>query len=160
MLHWLKRYQPKAGANNLQRVKGWLEGAHYLTSLENYRLAYEVVQVQLGVTASDDKPLHELLGRWVYNAERLVLYESLLDKLPVEDEVALIDGIAHTHHSLGNYDEVLHWCDRYREALTQLADPLTAQKAEGRLFGLMGITHQAKGDYVQAVYAHERRLVI
>lgn len=160
MLHWLKRYRPKASANNLQRVKGWLEGVHYLTSLENYRLAYKVMQVQLGITASDDRPLHELLGRWGYNAERLTLYESLLEKLSVEDEVTLIDGIAHTHHSLGDYDEVLWWCDRYREALTQLTDPLAAQKAEGRLYGLIGITHHAKGDYLQAVDAQEQRLAI
>lgn len=160
MMHWLKRYRPKADATNLQRVEGWLEGVHYLTSLENYQLAYEVMQVQLEITTTDEKPLHELLGRWGYSTEQLALYESLLGEVPVEREVTLIDGIAHTQHSLGNYDEVLRWCDRYKEALAELQDLSQAQKAEGRLYGLIGITHHAKGDYLQAVDAHERRLAI
>ncbi|MEO0807077.1 MAG: tetratricopeptide repeat protein, partial [Cyanobacteria bacterium J06643_4] len=158
LLHWLKRYRPKADATNLQRVQGWLESIHYLTALDNYGLAYEVMQVQPEMTATDGKPLHELLGRWGYSAERLALYESLLGQVPVEHEVVLIDGMAHTQHSLGNYDEVLRRCRQYQEALIQLQDPRQAQKAEGRLYGLLGITHHAKGDYLQAVEAHRRRL--
>lgn len=160
MLHWLKRYRPKAGATRLQRIQGWLESVHYLTSLGNYQLAYDVIQVQLEMAATDGKPLHELLGRWGHHAERLTLYESLLGQLPVECDVVLIDGLAHTQHSLGKYDEVLQWCNQYQEALTQLADPLQAQKAKGRLWGLLGITHHAKGEYAQAASAHEARLAI
>ena len=69
-------------------------------------------------------------------------------------EVRLIDGTAHTHHSLGNYEPTLQWCDRLQEALARSSDE------SGRLWGLLGITHHARGDFSLAIEYHQRRLAL
>ena len=156
-LNWLKRHRVKPNSPQLKRVEGWLEAVYHLQGLENYELAYEGMQVRLGkvVSGIGDEPLDELLGLWGYASRRLALYEELLGKVSGHREVRLIDGIAHTHHSLGDYETTLQWCDRYREALAEQAN-----SKSGRLWGLLGITYHAKGDFSLAIDYHQRRLAL
>lgn len=44
-VNWLRRYRAKPNSPNLTQVKGYLEAFYHLRSLENYRLAYEILWV-------------------------------------------------------------------------------------------------------------------
>ncbi len=138
------------------QVKGYLEASYHLRALENYRLAYEILWVspQVENKAAVSEPLHELLGLWGHGVERLALYEGLLGKLSLTQEMRLLDGIGHTHHGLGDYAAALRDCDRYKKVLEQLDD----DRPWGRLWGLLGITHHAMGAFDKAVEFHQQRL--
>ena len=157
-VNWLRRYRAKPNSPNIMQVKGWLEAAYHLRALENYGLAYEILWVSppLANNIAGSEPLHELLGLWGHWVERLALYEGLLGKLPLNQEMRLLDGLGHTHHGLGDYAAVLRDCDRYQKVLEQLDD----DRLWGRLWGLLGITHHAMGAFDKAIKFHHQRLAL
>ena len=151
--NWLKRYRPKPEATNLEQVQGYREAFYHLCQLERWQLAYRLMTLPLEATA---EALHDQLGRWGYETERIQLYRALLGKLALAQEAVLLDGLGHAYHALGNYDEALKWCEVYGEAVEALDDPMRRV----RQLGLLGITHHAMGNYDEAIACHQRRLAL
>ena len=152
--NWLKLYRPPPKATNLERVKGYLEAFYHLCQLECWQLAYNLLEIQLDTATADT--LHNQLGTWGYNSERLALYQPLLGNLPLSQEALLLDGLSHSYHSLGDYATVLDYCQKYGEVVEALGDPVR----QIRYWGLLGITNHAMGHYLEAARYHQQRLTL
>jgi len=152
--NWLKLYRPSPKATNLEIVKGYLEAFYHLCQLECWQLAYSLLELQLQTPTAET--LHNQLGTWGYNSERLALYQSLLGHLPLNQEALLLDGLSHTYHSLGDYTTVLDCCQKYGDVVEALDDPVRRL----RYWGLLGITNHAMGHYIEAAKYQQQRLTL
>lgn len=153
-LNWLRRYRPPAAATPRQGVQGYLEAFHHLCQLEQWELAYRLMTMPLETPTAET--LHNELGTWGYQRDRLDLYQALLGKLPLSQEALLLDGLGHTYHSLGQYETALIYGQRYGEVVAALAEPVRQMRYEG----LLGILHHALGHYATALDHHQQRLTL
>lgn len=152
--NWLKLYQPPPNATHLETVQGYLEAFYHFCQLEGWQLAYSLLELQLETPTAET--LHNQLGTWGYNSERLALYQPLLGHLPLNQEALLLDGLSHTYHSLGDYTAVLDCCQRYGAVVEALDDPVRRL----RYWGLLGITKHAMGHYIEAAKYQQQRLTL
>lgn len=133
---WLLDYHPKLDASNLEKVRGYLEAFHHLCQVENWEFARTILLFSPSLT---QKKLHEQLGTWGYYQEQIELYHQLLDKLDLETNCILLQGLGTAYCFLGDPQTALEY---YQLAL-KIARETHNPKAEAQAHGGLGKVYTA-----------------
>ncbi|HBK64188.1 MAG TPA: hypothetical protein DD000_11870, partial [Cyanobacteria bacterium UBA11166] len=100
--NWLTEYKPQPNANNLEKVRGFLEAFHHLCEVEAWETASKILFSQTNLP--NTKELHKQLGTWGYYREQIELYSRILNKSNPELDCILLHGLGWGYCYLGKSD--------------------------------------------------------
>lgn len=148
---WLLDYHPKPDASNLEKVRGYLEAFHHLCQVENWELARTMLLFSPSLT---QKKLHEQLGTWGYYQEQIELYHQLLDKLNLETNCILLQGLGTAYCFSGDPQTAMQY---YQRALKIACETQNA-KAEAQAHGGLGKVYTAytKQDEIALIHYQQQ----
>ncbi len=147
--NWLTEYQPQPNASNLEQVTGYLEAFHHLCEVEAWETASKILFIH---PHPDAKELHKQLGTWGYYCEQIQLYSRLLEKLNLDLDCILLDGLGKSYHYLGQLQTAIEYHQRQLEIACQISNPQAEAQARGGLgivYGLCLDQHQIAFQYYQ-----------
>lgn len=144
---WLLDYYPKPNAPNLEKVRGYLEAFHHLCEVENWELAREILLFCPSLT---QKELHEQLGLWGYYPEQIELYFQLLDKLDLETNCVVLQGLGTAYCYLGEPKTAI----QYYKRVLETAQKNHNSKAEAQAHGGLGKVYSAYIKQYQSALLH------
>ncbi|NEZ58686.1 tetratricopeptide repeat protein [Adonisia turfae] len=157
--NWLISYQPYTEASNLKHMKGLLEAFHHLCSVNQWKLAAELLFLPIQVVnrpleGAITEPLHMQLGHWGQYPIQIQLYKKLFGHSTPETDMVCLNGLGLAHQSLGNYNQAIDYHSQHLMLASQLED-LDAQQNGlcnlGNLCGLLGQYDAATTYYEQAL---------
>jgi tetratricopeptide (TPR) repeat protein len=142
-LYWLQDYQPANYANNLERVRGWLEAFHHLSRLAAWQAAEDLLSTPMPTSqpqkpdqAGRSLPLHEQLEVWGYYQELTDLYTKLLGKRDAALDRICCDRLGTMHRLTGRLAEATDYYQRALQLAEKLDDPIAKARA---LLGLADV---------------------
>lgn len=101
-VNWLtKEYKISPTASNLEKIHYLLESFHHFCEAESWDEASEIIHLPLQTPTQEE--LHNQLGTWGYYYKQLNIYQRLLSQEMFRQDTAIINGIANTYFTMGDY---------------------------------------------------------
>ena len=150
--NWLKRYRRRQTADNLERVKGYLEAFFHLCNLADWESAYQVVM--LPVVETGDEELHKQLFDWGYYEELRGVYEALQGQLSPEIDLICLGGLGSLSDVLGAYERAI----ALQQQALALAQALNRVAAQGTALGCLGNAYLSLGESARAAAYYRQHL--
>ncbi|MBD2540731.1 tetratricopeptide repeat protein [Coleofasciculus sp. FACHB-SPT36] len=145
VVNWLTKYNPKVGATNLEKVRGYLEAFHHLCEVEEWEKASKIIFIHINTVTKNE--LHKQLNLWGYSYEQAELYERLLSKLTPELDAILWNGLGNSYQSRADYNKAIECFQNRLKIALEIKD----RKGEGHALGGIGATYRSLGDYPEAL---------
>ncbi|MBD2085722.1 tetratricopeptide repeat protein [Coleofasciculus sp. FACHB-542] len=146
VVNWLTKYKPNPDANNLEKVRGYLEAFHHLCEVEAWEEADKILFTRLNTPTEQE--LHKQLGTWGYYREQTHLYLNILNKLSPRLNWIFLHSLGTTYYSLGKPTEAIKY---YQQAL-KIAQEIPNHHWEiVSIEGLGMVYHHSLGNYEEAI---------
>jgi tetratricopeptide (TPR) repeat protein len=139
---WLNEYQPEKSAENLGKIRGYLEALyHYCDAEESNKLSNLFEQK---LSSYQNKTIYSLLFQWGYVQDLLKLCEYIKGKVSQNVRINCWNEIGICHDFLGNYDKAGKAYNNSLKTARNFNDYLGMRTASSNL----GLTlyHQSKFD--------------
>jgi len=154
VLNWLIEYKPQPDATNLEQVRGYLEAFHHLCEVEDWERASLILQMRINTPTNEE--LHNQLGTWGYYREQINIYERVLDKVSLNENIIFLNGLGRAYSFAGMSGQGI----AYYERSLATARELENQQAEGTILNNLGNVYYVKGDLKRAIDCYQRALEI
>lgn len=126
--NWLTKYALPSNPSSLQKIRGYLECFYHLTSIDLWREAKKVLQIQIGL-----QKLHCQLYIWGYYEQQIQIYSQTLGKLDYEWDLICLDGLGKAHDSMGNGSEATDFYEKCRKLALEQGNERAAALANCNL---------------------------
>ena len=107
---WLNDYQPEENAENLDKVRGYLEAFYHYCNIEDWVNAENIFKIRLEITQNQE--LHNQLFTWGYYDENIYLCKRILNKLSSRIDIVCYKKLAENNYILGKYDKAIEFCHK------------------------------------------------
>ena len=151
---WLQEYEADAEAENLVKVRGYLEAFYHYCEIEAWEDARDILAIKMDTPTQED--LDDQLSTWGYYRQQIDLYSQLLNKLDTNWQSICLSGLGIAYHSLGDYDQAI----KYHQQRLTIAQQIGNRQGEGTALGNLGIAYYRLGDYNQAIKYQQQHLTI
>ena len=142
--------EPPPNANNLEKLKRYLESFHHLCEVEDWDRAKEIVFAR-EITPSG-KELHKQLNIWSYYSEQIEICKRLLGKLELKLEGVLMCSLGIAYENLGQYQTSIEYHTKFLE----IGRKLDKQEFIGTAMGGLGNAYHYLGEYHKAIEYHKQ----
>lgn len=151
---WLNDYQPEENAENLEKVRGYLEAFYHYCDPEEWEKASELFMKSLG--DSDNSRLSWQLDIWGYYEEEIKICQSLLGKSTKQIDAICWYDIGNAYLDLGSYSKSI---ESYHNSLNSV-EKFEDRGGKANTFGNLGIVYFYLGKYQVAIDFFQQKLVI
>jgi tetratricopeptide (TPR) repeat protein len=103
---WLSEYQPEENADNLEKIRGYLEAFYHYCDVQNWEKAKQIIQTRLEVTSN--KELHDQLFTWAYYDQLTNIFNLLLDKSDTRVNIICHKVLAQIYDIRENYEKAIY----------------------------------------------------
>jgi tetratricopeptide (TPR) repeat protein len=107
---WLNDYQPEENAENLEKVRGYLEAFYHYCNIEDWRTAKQILQAELEII--NNQELTGILFIWGYYRELEVFYNLLLNRLELDFDLICYQTLASVNATIGNHKIAIDLCKK------------------------------------------------
>ena len=157
VVNWLKKYKPKSGATNLEKVQGYLETFHHLCEVKDWKRAKTILDFRLDTPT--DEEFHLQMGTWGYYEEQTKLYDCFLKN--IEDlhpfyKIAFLLGKGSIEYAKGQYLKAI---DYYSQAQLFLQLPQDEHQ-KGVILNNIGLAYLGLENFNEAKQHFWQRLII
>jgi tetratricopeptide (TPR) repeat protein len=147
---WLNDYQPEEDAENLEKVRGYLEALYHYCDAEESNKLSNLFEHKLSLY--QNKTIYSLLFQWGYVQDLLKLCEYIKDRVSKNVRINCWNEIGICHDFLGNYDKAAKAYNNSVKTARNFNDYLGMRAASSNL----GLTlyHKSKFDDSVAILLH------
>ncbi|MEB3312404.1 MAG: tetratricopeptide repeat protein [Snowella sp.] len=103
---WLSEHQYEENAENLEKIRGYLEAFYHYCYAENWEKAKQIIQIRLEVT--NNKELHDQLFIWAYYDQIINIFNLLLDKSDTRINIIGHKVFAQVYDTRENYQQAIY----------------------------------------------------
>lgn len=103
---WLSEYQPEENADNLEKIRGYLEAFYHYCDAQNWEKAKQIIQTRLEATSN--KELHDQLFTWAYYDQITNIFNLLLDKSDTRVNIICHKVLAQIYDVRENYEKAIY----------------------------------------------------
>jgi tetratricopeptide (TPR) repeat protein len=141
-------------ADNLEKVRGYLEAFHYLCVLLEWRKAWEILNIRLDTPMN--KELHEQLNFWGEYRQQIQLYEQIIDQVDSIQNIKISNCLGKAYFDLGDNESaaIVH-----TNAL-QVAKQSNDRQEEGLALRGLGKVCTRRGNLSEALNFFEQHLEV
>ena len=151
---WLQEYEADAEAENLVKVRGYLEAFYHFCEIEAWEDAGNILIIEMDTPTQQQ--LHNQLRTWGYYHQQIDLYNQLLNKLDDNWQCLCLTDLGRAYDSLGNYHQAIEY---HQQSLT-IAQQIGNRNGEGTVLGNLGNAYYSLGNYHQAIEHYQQSLTI
>ena len=151
---WLQEYEADAEAENLVKVRGYLEAFYHYCEIEAWEDARDILMIKMDTPTQDE--LHNQLFTWGLYRQQVELYSQLLNKLDEHWQGICLTGLGNAYYRLGYYNQAI----KYHQQRLTIAQEIGNRQGEGAALGNLGLAYHSLGDYNQAINYHQQNLTI
>ncbi|MBE9040788.1 tetratricopeptide repeat protein [Oscillatoriales cyanobacterium LEGE 11467] len=151
---WLNQYQPEPDAENLEKVRGYLEAFYHCCQVEDWEAVKEILNMR--VDSPTQEQLHNQLQTWGYYRQQIKLLSQLLGKLNNRWTGICFNGMGNAYHSLGEYQRAIDFYQQYLAIAREIGN----RNGEGTALGNLGVAYQFLGEYQRAIDFYQQHLAI
>ncbi|WP_299487616.1 tetratricopeptide repeat protein [Acaryochloris sp. IP29b_bin.137] len=150
--YWLNCYTPHSTESPSERIKGFLEAAHFLEQLQAWDLLSEIIVCT--PDASSAITLHKQLEVWGLLRERIQLFQPLIGKISPELDFLCLNGLG----------ESFSYLCQYADAIASYKQNLKLSKDTGNIWGQLttleglGFCHLYWGRYEEGKEYFEKAI--
>ena len=98
---WLSTYQPASNADNLEKVRGYLESFNHYCNVEDWEKSAVILFTQWNVVTKQE--LYLQLDFWGYYSELISLLKKVLERLDIHRQSICLNSIGWAYYYLGDY---------------------------------------------------------
>ena len=139
---WLNQYQPEVDAENLEKVRGYLEAFHHCCQVEDWETAKEILTTEIPM----GEDLNSCLQTWGYYHQRIELLSKLVGKLDDRDwDGICFNGMGIAYFHLGDYQKAIDFHHQHLAIDGEMGD------RDGSALVNLGIAYQFLGEYEKAI---------
>ncbi len=102
---WLNQYQPEPDAENLEKVRGYLEAFYHCCQVEDWQTARGLLAMR--VDSPTQEQLHSQLHTWGYYQQQIAILSLLVGKFDLDWDGICFNGIGCAYYCLGQYKKAL-----------------------------------------------------
>ncbi|WP_148663123.1 tetratricopeptide repeat protein, partial [Scytonema hofmannii] len=146
--------EPLQDAPPIKQVRGYLEAFHHLCEVEDWERGSKVLFTRLDTPSKEE--LHCQLQTWGYDSELIGLYNKMLGKLSLNQEVVFSISLGRSYSALALYRQAIKY---YQQGLA-IAQKIGDRNREGIAIGNLGVVYRLLGDYHQAIDYQQQRLIL
>ena len=150
---WLQEYEVDANAENLVKVRGYLEAFYHYCEIEAWEDAGNILAIEMDTPTQE--PLGDQLDTWGYYRQKIDLYHQLLGKLDDWQSI-LLTGLGNAYFHLGEYQKTIH----YNQQGLEVSRAINNSRGESVALGSLGNVYHRLGNYPQAINHIQQHLVI
>jgi tetratricopeptide (TPR) repeat protein len=119
---WLSDYQPEENAENLEKIRGYLEAFYHYCDLKNWDAASKIFVTPL---ENLHTPLYNLLYLWSYYEEAVNFCYHLLDKSTKNIDIICLNTLSNIYSDVGKYDMGIELANRSLMLAREIDDQLS-----------------------------------
>ena len=151
---WLQEYEADREAENLVKVRGYLEAFYHFCEIEAWEDARDILTIKMN-TPTQQQLQHQLFT-WGYYRQRIELCSQLLNKLDDNWQGICLNGLGIAYHNLGSYQQAINY---FQQSLT-IFRKISDSSGESSTLGNLGNAHYSLGEYHQAINYLQQQLNI
>ncbi|MGB5772139.1 MAG: tetratricopeptide repeat protein [Crocosphaera sp.] len=100
---WLNEYKPQDDAENIEKVRGYLEAFYHYCEIKDYKKSRRILI---------EEGFGPLLEIWSYYIEFKNLHYQLYGKLDLSTDMIALKGIGNAYAGLGDFQKALEWYEK------------------------------------------------
>jgi tetratricopeptide (TPR) repeat protein len=129
---WLSEYQPEKNAENLEKVRGYLEAFYHYCDADDWINAENIFKIRLQIAKT--KELHNQLFTWGYYEQNFNLCDRLLNQIKPRINIICYKNLAQKNSILGRYEKAIEYC-RKGAAIAQQMDEVDCKLSIDNVLG-------------------------
>ena len=141
---WLNDYQPEENAENLEKVRGYLEAFYHYCDADDWESANNLFTLPLN---NSIERLSVQLDIWGHYQEKINLAEHILGKVAKEIDISCWNDIGTAYLSLGEYNKTIQANNNSLNIAKEIGD----SQGEADALGNLGIAYYYLGQQERAI---------
>ncbi|NEO25057.1 tetratricopeptide repeat protein, partial [Moorena sp. SIO4A5] len=113
--------EPSSDADNLDKIKRYLEASEHLYKIEDWNRAKEIIIFPLPLNGITETKIYLQLGSWGFYKEQIELCNKMLNKVDKETDSFFLNALSIVYMYLGDYQKVID----YNEQFLVIAEQIT-----------------------------------
>jgi tetratricopeptide (TPR) repeat protein len=142
---WLSEYQHEENAQNLEKVRGYLEAFYHYCDAEDWVNAGYIFTIRPEITQKQQ--LHNQLFTWGYYDENIYLCNKILKKVSNQIDIVCYKHLAENYHLLGEYNKATEYCNKGLTISRKVEDV----NGQSHFYDIIGNIYRQLGRYQEAI---------
>jgi len=142
---WLSEYQHEENAENLEKVRGYLEAFYHYCDAEDWVNAGYIFTIRPEITQKQQ--LHNQLFTWGYYDENIYLCNKILKKVSNQIDIVCYKHLAENYHLLGEYNKATEYCNKGLTISRKVEDV----NGQSHFYDIIGNIYRQLGRYQEAI---------